>query len=157
MALGDVTLTPVTSPDLPQGGQWYRVDGLVNDLIVHVLVDSGGANQPTIKRVHVAGGAVHAEHLRNVPLGQIERRLRLDAHNVNDEPREPLTRRRADEDAAAFAQRVASTYRHYAVSTGRPAKAIADDSGLPVGTVHRWIREARGLGALGKGTQGRAG
>jgi hypothetical protein len=59
--------------------------------------------------------------------------------------------------AEDFARRVAAAYRFYLPQTAHPAKAIADDSGLPVTTVRRWIQEARDLGVLTKGTKGRAG
>lgn len=50
---------------------------------------------------------------------------------------------------AAFALAVAGAYREaVAEDRDRPAKLIAEASGVPVTTVHRWIREARRVGAL---------
>jgi hypothetical protein len=170
---------PYTGPDRAEhgaGAWWHRVDGLEDGLVVHVLVgyEDDDYERPVITHVDIAGDAIRTEHLRKIPLGQIERRLRFEKHmsgigyvylvDENDEgympvalPPGPLTRRREDEDPMTFARRVATTYKSYAAVTGKPGKAMADDSGLPVGTVRRWIREARELGALEKGSQGRAG
>ena len=48
---------------------------------------------------------------------------------------------------------------HIAASqiTSHPAKAIAEHSDVPGGTVHGWIHEARLRGKLPPGTKGRAG
>jgi hypothetical protein len=43
----------------------------------------------------------------------------------------------------AFYKQVAARYRYYVAHGMAPAKEIAEDSDLPVTTVHRWIREAR--------------
>jgi hypothetical protein len=58
----------------------------------------------------------------------------------------------------AFYSRVASAYSSE-VSRGnrKPAVAIAEANGVPVTTVHRWIKEARRRGVLAKGEQGKAG
>jgi hypothetical protein len=165
-------LVPTGQPDepAPVPWGWHRVEGLDNGLTVHVLVSPD--RPPVIKRVEISGDAVHAEHLREIPLGAIERQLRVGADGVAtylyDEDGEPyligggryygpLTRRADDEDATAFAKRVAHAYRHYTRQSGKPAVAMAEASGLPVGTIRRWIREARALGELEPGTRGRAG
>jgi hypothetical protein len=45
-------------------------------------------------------------------------------------------------------ERVALLYTRCVAGGVRPAKAIAEANGVPVGTVHRWIREARRRGVL---------
>lgn len=58
----------------------------------------------------------------------------------------------------SFYRRVASTYsrlvRH---GEPHPCKVIAQASGIPVKTVHRWIAQARSMKLLPKGQQGRVG
>lgn len=71
-------------------------------------------------------------------------------------PREPLARPDGT-DPDAFSLRVAKAYNALVVTTSAPAKAIADEAGVPVGTVHRWIREARQRGHLPPARKGRAG
>jgi hypothetical protein len=55
-------------------------------------------------------------------------------------------------------EQVAKLYTRCVTGGVRPAKAIAEANGKPVGTVHRWIQEARRRGALaparGPGAQG---
>jgi hypothetical protein len=126
--------------------------------------------------------AVHSEDLRDIPLGQIERLLRatvgatgqtserlpeprslsqiLELANELPERPQPIGRpvKGADlEDRKRFARLVANSYKFYVARTPKPALAIAQAEGVPVGTVRRWIREARDLGVLEKGTQGKAG
>lgn len=73
-------------------------------------------------------------------------------------PRAPLTRPDGT-DPQGFAHRVAKAYREaLAAKDSAPAKTLAAEAGVPVTTVHRWIREARRLGALGPASaKGRAG
>ncbi len=48
----------------------------------------------------------------------------------------------------SFYERVVVAYQAYLSAGASPAQAIAKDSGAPVTTVHRWIREARRRGLL---------
>lgn len=57
----------------------------------------------------------------------------------------------------AFYQQVAREYLVRAAETRSPAVVLAQESGVPVGTVHRWVREARRRGHLPAGRSGRAG
>ena len=57
----------------------------------------------------------------------------------------------------AFYADVAREYLLRAADTGAPARALADEAGVPVGTVHRWVREARRRGHLPAGRPGRVG
>lgn len=70
--------------------------------------------------------------------------------------RPPLTRPDGT-DPEAFSQRVAEAYNAAIMSTSTPAKMLAEEAGVPVTTVHRWIREARQRGALPPARKGRAG
>lgn len=71
-------------------------------------------------------------------------------------PRPPLTRPDGT-DPEGFSRRVAQAYKEAVVDTRTPAKALADEAGVPVTTVHRWIRDARRLGLLPPARKGRAG
>lgn len=56
-----------------------------------------------------------------------------------------------------FYQQVADQYLLHAALSRRPAADLAEASGVPVGTVHRWVREARRRGLLPSGRQGKVG
>lgn len=56
-----------------------------------------------------------------------------------------------------FYAELAKIYREAVAETRAPAKLIADELGIPVGTVHRWVREARLAGALPPARKGAAG
>jgi transposase-like protein len=91
--------------------------------------------------------------------------LRKEAARVAEEQRE-LRRRgvvrrqltRPDPaDPEEFYRLVATAYGEYAAESNAPAKGIAEEAGVPVTTVHRWIREARRRGFLPPARKGRAG
>lgn len=73
-------------------------------------------------------------------------------------PRQRITRpdRANPEQQQQFYRRVAMAYRQYA-QTRPPAPAIAEEAGVPVTTVHRWVREARHRGFLPPGRKGKVG
>lgn len=60
-------------------------------------------------------------------------------------------------DPEAFSRRVAAAYTSAVESSAAPAKVLAEEAGVPVTTVHRWIREARQRGHLPPAVKGRAG
>lgn len=60
-------------------------------------------------------------------------------------------------DPDGFSRQVAAAYGAAVLRTSAPAKALAEEAGVPVGTVHRWIREARQRGHLAPAKKGRAG
>jgi transposase len=60
-------------------------------------------------------------------------------------------------DPDGFYQQVAEAYRDVVQTTPKVAKALAEEANVPVGTVHRWIMEARRRGFLPSARQGRAG
>lgn len=72
------------------------------------------------------------------------------------QPHEPLTRPDG-RDPDGFYQQVAEAYRDVVQTTPKVAKALAEEANVPVGTVHRWIMEARRRGFLPSARQGRAG
>jgi hypothetical protein len=78
------------------------------------------------------------------------------------EPRAPLTRPDGS-DPDAFYRQVAEAYRDVVQTTPKVAKVLAAEASaatgtkVPVGTVHRWILEARRRGFLPTARQGRAG
>jgi hypothetical protein len=58
--------------------------------------------------------------------------------------KDPGTRRKPDK----FYSQVAEIYLEQASISDRPARDIAEANGLPVTTVHRWLKEARNRGLL---------
>jgi hypothetical protein len=56
-----------------------------------------------------------------------------------------------------FYQRVAALYSQRATQSSRPAVEMANANGVPVTTVHRWVKEARRRGFLPPGQRGRRG
>jgi hypothetical protein len=56
-----------------------------------------------------------------------------------------------------FLADLAEAYRELVVAKRAPAPAIAEQTGRPVGTVHRWIGEARKRGHLPPAQRGKAG
>jgi hypothetical protein len=70
--------------------------------------------------------------------------------------RKPLTRPDGS-NPDAFYRQVAEAYRDVVQKNRKVAVALAEEAGVPVGTVHRWILEARRRGFLPSARQGRAG
>jgi hypothetical protein len=78
------------------------------------------------------------------------------AHRKARQAHEPLTRPDG-KDPDAFYKQVAEAYRDVVQTTNKVAKVLAEESDVPVGTVHRWILEARRRGFLPSARQGRVG
>lgn len=116
-----------------------------------------------ITDLHLRGKVLNAGMLRAISLPLIEARHNdgvADWGTVGElPPRERITRpNRTDPDALeAFYRRVAIAYRTYARLGQRPAPAIAEEAGVPVTTVHRWVRESRRRGYLPPGRKGQVG
>jgi hypothetical protein len=51
----------------------------------------------------------------------------------------------------SFYRKVAHLYSEVQVNTARPAAVIAEANGIPVSTVHGWVKEARRRGLLAAG------
>jgi hypothetical protein len=56
-----------------------------------------------------------------------------------------------------FYQEVANQYGRLVAVSSRPAAEMAKIHGIPITTVHRWVKEARRRGFLGPGRKGRRG
>jgi hypothetical protein len=113
-------------------------------------------------RPHVAGTEQHeigkafeqvVQQGNRVLLNAAHRKVSEHHETLN---REPLTRPDGS-NPDGFYRRVADAYRDVVQTTPKVAKALADEAGVPVGTVHRWILEARRRGFLPAARQGRAG
>lgn len=74
----------------------------------------------------------------------------------HDPAREPLARPDGSDPDRFYAQ-VAAAYREFVAQSGAPAKYMAEEAGVPVASVHRWIHEARRRGFLPPARKGRAG
>lgn len=95
-------------------------------------------------------------------IGKLRERSKIVADQQREQLRSGVDRRRQltrpdGVDPDEFYQAVASAYGGYAVQSNAPAKLIATEAGVPVGTAHRWIREARRRGFLPPARKGRAG
>jgi hypothetical protein len=138
-----------------------------------------------ITDVHVHGAGITPGMLRGIPLARIEAEVSLGVNGfyVADQDfsatlgeslaelpegwaaalrsRQAAERPRLSRPTGAFPEdfyaRVADAYAEYASRTKAPAKALADEAGVPVTTAHRWVREARRLGCLPPGRKGKAG
>jgi hypothetical protein len=76
--------------------------------------------------------------------------------SVRGRGHEPLARPDGS-NPDAFYKQVAEAYRDVLQTTNKVAKVLAEEANVPVGTVHRWIMEARRRGFLPAARQGRAG
>lgn len=93
---------------------------------------------------------------KDVPMSELRERVPTAPPKKRARRRKPL-RRPDGTDPQAFSQQVAEAYNEAVLSTSKPAKVLAEEAGVPVGTVHRWIREARQRGYLPPARRGRAG
>ncbi len=110
------------------------------------------------------GAAVLADFLRSTTdetepsLAGLRGRAREQAQQAP--PKEPDRPRLTRPDGASpdeFYPRVAAAYSQHALLTTAPAKEMAAEAGVPITTVHRWIREARRRGFLKPARKGKAG
>lgn len=95
----------------------------------------------------------------DVPMSELrERAQRVKAVAAKKRARRRKPLRRPDgTNPDGFYQQVAAAYSEAVLATSKPAKVLAEEAGVPVGTVHRWIREARRRGHLPPARRGRAG
>jgi hypothetical protein len=136
-----------------------------------------GPGRWVVDVVHFAGFRVTARDLRDLPLGQIEAWVNQlaqqglhdaidaelsepmgfavsgDAVMVDKLPPTPATGAKGDE----FYRRVAEIYSKAALVSTRPAAELAEAWGVPVTTVHGWVKRARLRGYLPPGESGRRG
>lgn len=156
----------VASRFRPGDDGWHQwVDDNLRQAAVHVRVDEGDDG-----RLHLAGlrveGKVSAELLRSIPVGRIEAAANAQLH-VSAPPvpaRRPPVRiaaiHRLSTDRGypvAFYRRVATSYRHLAMTSKRPVADLAAANDVPVSTAQRWVKEARRRNLLAPGRPGKAG
>jgi hypothetical protein len=94
-------------------------------------------------------------HANRIMLANAERKARGEPEPPKP-PRKPLTRPDGN-DPGAFYRQVADAYRDALRTTDKVAVVLAEEAQVPVGTVHRWVLEARRRGFLPPARQGRAG
>lgn len=142
------------------GAEWQAIDGLSESSRVYVRWEwNDGRAQ--VAGICVTGAPIRASTLRSIPVGRLENIPKAAVEGLGTPDKflsglAPLSRDKSD-DPEDFAERVAWYYRVFAGLSSKPAKAIADHSGVPVTTVRGWIREARLRGKLPPGTKGKAG
>src|SRR5690606_11112764 len=83
-------------------------------------------------------------------------RIEAEANAVATGEQKPLGRPNGS-DPDEFYRQVAEAYGIAAAESQRPAMLLASEAGVPVTTIHRWVREARLRGLLPRGWKGRAG
>jgi hypothetical protein len=116
-------------------------------------------------RRYPMGVAVVADFVRSIPddtpepsLADLRSRAHEQAQLVRaKEPDRPRLTRPDGASPEEFYPRVAAAYSQYAPRTRAPAKEMAAEAGVPITTVHRWIREARRRGFLTPARKGKAG
>lgn len=153
-------------------GPWMHVRGVpgVDGVHLEVEVRDGRA---VVVGLYVHGAEITPTVLHQVPLARLAARLNTGLDRLGD-PNEltylqgamtgiesaraanlmRLRDRGLDED---FFAELARIYLYATTQTRAPAKLIADEIGVPVKTVHRWVREARLAGALPPARKGAAG
>jgi hypothetical protein len=145
----------------------------------------GGPSE--IVRLTVEGRNLTADKLRTIPLGHIEAAAKANPefsphiegqpqHPISEsfdeinrqangyflakayrhKPHEPLSRPDGS-NPDAFYREVAEAYRDVVQDHRNVAVVLAEEANVPVGTVHRWIVEARRRGFLPAARVGRAG
>lgn len=139
-------MTAPASHDTPAlgGGQWRQATaGPQTEVRVRARQDATG--RLVVTDVWVSAPDITAAVLRSVPIGRI--RAGLDLPTDSDGADQQLARPDGT-DPGGFSQRVAAAYRAAAAKTHRPAAVLAEQAGVPVTTVHRWILDARRRGHL---------
>lgn len=174
MAPGRYTVADVTEPqrqpdgalELPEyqpgqdetwdrlGKDWQAIEGAIDGARLYVTWAKRDDGRSELSGLCVQASPVTSDLLRAIPVARLGRVPAAERFDVTELA--PL-RRRKDDAPEEFADRVAWYYRVFGQMTSHPAKAIADHSHVPVGTVRGWIREARMRGKLPPGTRGRAG
>lgn len=130
-----------------------QVDVSVSDDVSGVaeFTEIAGRLELTGLTLHAHDGAIlKGTCLRSSALaGALRRaRIQIDAPGLTDVPSLRARSSYADRDEflAAFSSRYLSLAGHW-----NPAKILSDETGVPIGTVHRWSAEARRDGFLRRG------
>jgi hypothetical protein len=163
------------------------VPGTTEGLMVYAyLYAEKEGDRPEIVQVAVCGRNLTTDKLRSIPLGHIEAlanttpefsphiagtqqntmgeafdKFRQESNRyimtmARRKARKPLTRPDGT-NPDAFYQQVADAYRDVVQKNRKVAVVLAEEADVPVGTVHRWVLEARRRGFLPAARQGRAG
>lgn len=144
------------------GDSWGAIDGLAPGIRVYATWAEQASGRMVVTSICVKGSPgspVTADALRAIPVGRLE----AAANEVSAGIAEAMLRKaprlyRPDgRHPEEFYSAVATHYRWHAALSRRPAARMAEAAGVPVTTVHRWIREARARGFLPKGRQGSVG
>lgn len=117
----------------------FQTDGLSLDVVLSKIDGRWSVTSLT------AVGDVNAQTLRSIPIGRIT--AQAEAAGATSDALPPISRPNG-KDTDTFYRQIADAYLQISRETRRIAPVIAADSGAPVGTVHRWIREARSRGFL---------
>jgi hypothetical protein len=145
--------------------------------------DEGDRWRPVEVSVGCSEGYVHSEVIRTLPLRALEARANrglarwvLEAtqavngatvagpttHLDLSDDHDPKPRLRLSippgrgKKPDSFYEKVADAFTWLAKHSHAPAAELAERNGVPVTTVHRWVKEARARKILGSGERGRA-
>jgi len=144
---------PVTGTRLrqiPVGLAEGMLAGVLREAVLsHLADDIGVADALAELRTEVDGTVFRTEEEVEA-LG-----ARWKALRAGSEP--PLLRPPATGGGDEFYAQVAAQYLTQVGLSRRPAAVLAEAAGVPVGTVHRWIRESRRRGLLPVGRRGKVG
>ncbi|MEV1088022.1 hypothetical protein [Streptomyces microflavus] len=152
----------VKSEEAISGRSWRRVPfteiGLHAGIpeVRDVLLQPGKGSAPSIDALEQYFTETAAEYER---LGGT---IPYSAALVSDDPSDPQTTLPAIQPPEGritddFLQEVAEAYRWFVAAKKAPAPGIAELSGTPVRTVHRWVSEARRREFLPPARRGQAG
>jgi hypothetical protein len=97
------------------------------------------------------GGNIDGPTLRALPLGRIVAGVAASTMQAPSPADAPSGHARKPDE---FYEGVAALFLRYASETSGPAQRVAEQYGVPVTTVHRWVREARRRGLLRLGERG---
>lgn len=162
-----------------RGDGWWRYSGDHPEEIEARFARREGRLEISELLIRAEGG-VSSVVLRRIPLGQLEALANSDPERIDaslgdrmiavsdsgvgtdrvqirrrpGRLKVPETRKYPDQ----FYLDVARLYLAHAARVGRgAAKAVAQESGVPLSTAHRWVKEARQRGLLPPGVPGRSG
>ena len=144
------------------GDTWGAIDGVAPGVRVYATWGEQPSGRMVVTGICARGSAdqpLSAEVLRAIPIGRLA--AGVNEHHAEEARRNlalaPKLHRPSGDDPEGFYKAVATHYRWHAALGNKPAADIAEAAGVPVGTAHRWIREARIRGFLPKGRQGAVG
>jgi hypothetical protein len=118
------------------------------------MVNAPGRREEVTRRLDVPGRPTGLAALVDAELQATIAGL-IEMAGVIDGRLGPVPRGRPKPDG--FYRRVADAYLGLAVQSNRPAATIAAVNGVPVSSVHGWVKEARRRGFLPPGQKGRRG